>query len=192
MHRLTPTTANETEDIKYTYDANNERISTVETIGTVMTEYEFYSKGQVALVWNSSSFKERYLNGPGTDQPLAVETNGAVSWFLADNLGTIRDVVNSSGVKVDHLVADAFGNIVSQTNSTYQPRFVCTGQEYDTLTGLYRFPERYYDPHQGRFISQDPSGFAGGDTNLYRYVGNDVTNATDPTGLNIVTPEESA
>lgn len=35
----------------------------------------------------------------------------------------------------------------------------------------------------GRFISQDPIGFAGGDANLYRYVGNSSPNATDPSGL---------
>jgi hypothetical protein len=35
----------------------------------------------------------------------------------------------------------------------------------------------------GRFISQDPIGFAAGDANLYRYVGNKPSNATDPTGL---------
>ncbi|MCO8123236.1 hypothetical protein NHH03_15920 [Stieleria sp. TO1_6] len=32
-------------------------------------------------------------------------------------------------------------------------------------------------------ISQDPIGFAAGDANLYRYVGNGPTNATDPSGL---------
>lgn len=32
-------------------------------------------------------------------------------------------------------------------------------------------------------FSQDPIGFAGGDANLYRYVGNHPTMATDPTGL---------
>jgi hypothetical protein len=40
-----------------------------------------------------------------------------------------------------------------------------------------------YDPTVGRFITEDPIGFAGRDTNLYRYVGNSPTNATDPTGL---------
>jgi hypothetical protein len=34
-----------------------------------------------------------------------------------------------------------------------------------------------------KFVRQDPSGFAAGDTNLYRYVGNRPTNATDPSGL---------
>ena len=32
-------------------------------------------------------------------------------------------------------------------------------------------------------MSQDPSGFGGGDSNLYRYVGNSPTDATDPSGL---------
>lgn len=40
-----------------------------------------------------------------------------------------------------------------------------------------------YDPTIGRWISEDPIGFAGGDPNLYRYVGNSPTLATDPTGL---------
>jgi YwqJ-like deaminase len=35
----------------------------------------------------------------------------------------------------------------------------------------------------GRFISVDPMGFGAGDTNLYRYVGNNSTNATDPSGM---------
>jgi hypothetical protein len=37
--------------------------------------------------------------------------------------------------------------------------------------------------HRLGSISQDPIGFAAGDTNQYRYVGNGPTNATDPSGL---------
>jgi hypothetical protein len=41
-------------------------------------------------------------------------------------------------------------------------------------------------------ISQDPIGFAAGDANLYRYVGNQPTTKTDPSGLQPpnLTPEE--
>ena len=42
---------------------------------------------------------------------------------------------------------------------------------------------RVYDPASGRWLSQDPMGFDAGDSNLYRYVNNRPTNATDPSGL---------
>lgn len=35
----------------------------------------------------------------------------------------------------------------------------------------------------GRFLSEDPIGFRGGDSNLYRYVGNNPLYANDPYGL---------
>jgi RHS repeat-associated protein len=50
--------------------------------------------------------------------------------------------------------------------------------------GLYYMKARYYDPSVGRFISQDPLGFAGGDVNLYGYVRNDPVNLVDPNGKN--------
>jgi hypothetical protein len=40
-----------------------------------------------------------------------------------------------------------------------------------------------YDPTVGRWISQDPIAFDGGNPNLYRYVGNDPTDLVDPRGL---------
>ena len=40
-----------------------------------------------------------------------------------------------------------------------------------------------YDPTVGRFIEEDPTEFAGGDTNFYRYCDNSPTNGTDPSGL---------
>ena len=42
---------------------------------------------------------------------------------------------------------------------------------------------RWYDAGVGRWLSQDPIGFAAGDANLYRYVGNGATEFTDPSGL---------
>jgi RHS repeat-associated protein len=43
--------------------------------------------------------------------------------------------------------------------------------------------DRWYDPSVGRWLSEDPSGLAGGDDNLYRYCGNGPTDGTDPSGL---------
>lgn len=40
-----------------------------------------------------------------------------------------------------------------------------------------------YDPSIGKWLSEDPIGFAGGTTNLSEYVGNSPLNLVDPTGL---------
>ena len=55
--------------------------------------------------------------------------------------------------------------------------------EADAITGLYYDRARWYDPSGGKFVGQDPIGFYGGGENFYQYVGNQATDATDPTGL---------
>jgi hypothetical protein len=47
---------------------------------------------------------------------------------------------------------------------------------------LYYNRARYLDPTTGRWTTQDPLGFAAGDANLYRYVGNTPTLLVDPSG----------
>ncbi|HHI1959591.1 TPA: RHS repeat-associated core domain-containing protein, partial [Escherichia coli] len=55
------------------------------------------------------------------------------------------------------------------------------GQQYDEESGLYYNRHRYYDPLQGRYITQDPIGLKGG-WNFYQYPLNPVINV-DPQGL---------
>jgi hypothetical protein len=49
-----------------------------------------------------------------------------------------------------------------------------------------------YDPTIGRWIAEDPIVFEGGDTDLYRYMGNSPTNGTDPYGLTAFMPQKDA
>jgi len=56
-----------------------------------------------------------------------------------------------------------------------------TARENDG-TGLYYYRERYYDPNTSRFISEDPIGWASGQTNAYAYVNGNPVRFTDPTG----------
>ncbi len=91
---------------------------------------------------------------------------------------------------MNHIAYDAFGNVQSESNPVVDHVFGFTGRPWDENTGLYYNRARYYDPLIGRFISEDPSGFASGDTNLYRYAGNSPTNLTDPSGL--APPDEDA
>jgi RHS repeat-associated protein len=79
-------------------------------------------------------------------------------------------------------VYDAYGNLTSET-AAVDCLFGYTGQLYDNATGLQNNLNRWYDPSVGRWMSQDPIGFGGGDANLYRYVGNSPLGYRDPSGL---------
>lgn len=94
----------------------------------------------------------------------------------------MRDLINAAGAVIDHIDYDSFGQVLGETNPTQGDRFKFTGREYDAATALYYYRARFYDPATARFLSQDSDGFAAGDANLYRYVGNRVTTWIDPSG----------
>ncbi len=79
-----------------------------------------------------------------------------------------------------------YGKIITHTKSveTDNP-YAYTGRVFDTAE-LYYYRARYYDPTIERFISEDPIGFASGDFNWYRYVGNDPVDFLDPSGLDCI------
>jgi len=52
----------------------------------------------------------------------------------------------------------------------------------DAETGIMHYRARWYDPQQGRFISEDPIGLNGG-INPYAYAGDNPVWANDPLGL---------
>ncbi|GIW93059.1 MAG: hypothetical protein KatS3mg110_1100 [Pirellulaceae bacterium] len=135
-----------------------------------------------------ATLKYRYLHGPVVDQVFAREDveslwqPGEVLWALGDHLGTVRDLIDSSGNVVNHLRYEAFGRITSETNAAVDFLFAYTGRGRDEESGLFYYRARYYDPAVGRFISEDPLGFAAGDGNFYRMVKNSPCVTTDPTG----------
>ena len=97
-------------------------------------------------------------------------------------MGTVRDVLDASGAIANQLTYDTYGRILSQSNPAFGDRFAFTGREWDEAAQLYYYRARFYDPVNGRFLSQDPIRFAAGDTNLYRYVSNNPLDFTDPSG----------
>jgi RHS repeat-associated protein len=106
-----------------------------------------------------------------------------VHWLLTDHLNSVRLVLDESGALLDQIAYDAFGTIVAQLNPLLANPILFASREFDAETGLYYNRARYLDPSTGRWTTQDPLGFAAGDANLYRYVGNMATMATDPSGL---------
>jgi RHS repeat-associated protein len=102
--------------------------------------------------------------------------------FVKDQLGSIRLVVNvANGNVLQRLDYDEFGKVTQDTNPGFQP-FGFAGGLYDPDTKLVRFGARDYDADTGRWTAKDPILFAGGDSNLYVYAGNDPVNKIDPDG----------
>jgi RHS repeat-associated protein len=104
-------------------------------------------------------------------------------WYLTDKLGSVRENVDGSGNVLDSITYDTYGNILAETHPTSGDRFKYTSREWDSEIGQYFYRARYYSAGDGRFESEDPSAFSSGDTDLYRYVHNDPTILSDPTGL---------
>ena len=86
---------------------------------------------------------------------------------------------------MDHLVFDSSGQLTSQTNSAYQPRITYQGMWLDPASDLYYDKARWYNAVDSVFMSPDPLGFAGGQTNLNEFVRNSPTNNTDPSGMEV-------
>ena len=103
---------------------------------------------------------QRYLHGPMVDQVLVQEdSTGNILWLLTDHLGTTRDLVDNTGTVLNHITYDSYGNMLNQTNTAFDTRYLFTGREFDGETELYYYRARYYNSELGRFISQDPIGF---------------------------------
>jgi RHS repeat-associated protein len=177
-NRLVSVTS-DSHTIEYLYDAQDKRVS--KQLDGIVRERYIYDGEDIALVVNAQgTLVERYLYGDSTDSVLAVERDGTISWSLGDRQGSVVDLVDEDGTVLNHFVYDSFGNRTATTGVEF--RYGYTGRELDAETGLYYYRARYYDASVGRFISEDPMGFGAGDTNLYRYVFNNATNYTDPSG----------
>ncbi|SDJ47287.1 RHS repeat-associated core domain-containing protein, partial [Vreelandella titanicae] len=110
------------------------------------------------------------------------EQGQVLSAYITDALGTPMQLVTTSGQPRWLAEPDDWAAVKNQRavrNVTQPIRF--QGQWHDEESGLYYNRHRYYDPQQGRYISQDPIGLNGG-TNLYGYVTN-PTGMVDPLGL---------
>ncbi len=175
--------------VDYSYDAFNHLIGRkVTSGGTTDQRYFVYDGDQMVLVMDpNGAVQNRYLWGAAVDEILADEqVGGELLWTLTDNLGTVRELVNNTSTVRNHIVYDTYGNVLSETAGGARSAIKFTGRYLDTETGLQWNLNRWYDAKTGRWMSQDPIGFEGGDGNLYRYVGNDPGNGVDPSGLSQV------
>ena len=164
----------------YRYDGLGRRI---EKVANGQTKRYIYDGEDILLEYDGSNvLQARYTHGPGIGEPIAV-TKGADTFFYhQDGLGSVTDLTDSAGVTTKSYAYDSYGNVL-ESPGTPDQLYSYTGREFDTESGLYYLRARYYDPTTGRFLQEDPIGFAGGDINVYRYVYNNPSTYFDPNGL---------
>ncbi len=164
----------------YYYDSSGRRLEA--NRNGVTTRYIYDAAGNVIAEADSSNTITRYyIYGAGL---LAMVTpEGEVYSYHYNATGSTTAMTNQSKTIVNKYAYDAFGAVLNQVEAVLQP-FKYIGQ-FGVIAepnGFYYMRARYYDPNVGRFISEDPLGFGGGDVNLYAYVGNNPVNLIDPNG----------
>ena len=136
----------------------------------------------IAVLNETGDVLQRFVYGSQGHVPDYMTSPEGTFAFVTDHLGSVRQVINAAtGEEVQRLGYDAFGQVLEDTNPGLQP-FGFAGGLYDAETSLVRFGARDYDSEVGRWTAKDPIGFAGEDTNLYGYVGQDPVNLLDPSG----------
>ncbi|EFE7732542.1 RHS repeat protein, partial [Escherichia coli] len=102
--------------------------------------------------------------------------------YHCDHRGLPLALISTEGATAWCAEYDEWGNLLNEENPHQLQQLIrLPGQQYDEESGLYYNRHRYYDPLQGRYITQDPIGLKGG-WNFYQYPLNPVINV-DPQGL---------
>ncbi|MDM8005916.1 MAG: RHS repeat-associated core domain-containing protein, partial [Phycisphaerae bacterium] len=116
------------------------------------------------------------------------EAAGASRCFAADHLGSNREVTGPAGGLLARYAFDAWGRRTLVGGSDVSP-LGHTGHRAHGASGLALAQYRGYNPELARWLTEDPMGFAAGDSNYYRYVSNRPVDVADPLGLQGIVPD---
>ena len=143
------------------------------------TLYTYDARGNL-LDQSNTSYRVQYAYADGIDSAVLMRAGGNLYALVADHLGSIVAMFDHTGHVESSGDYAPFGNTgAPPVDST----LAFTGRE--SYFGLYYLRNRWYSPDLGRFLEPDPIGLAGGDVNIYRYVGNSPLNWVDPSGLGV-------
>ena len=177
-----PTTLN---GVGITYDALDRAVE--QDNGGTYKQILYSPTGKKLALMAKTIADNVFLPLPGGEQ--ANYTNSTIRYSHYDWLGSARAESGVTPPLVGDVAYAPFGETYSPETSIYVS---FTGQNQDTISGLYDFLYREYSPVQGRWISPDRAGLSAVDPsnpqswNRYAYVLNNPLSNTDPTGLECV------
>lgn len=182
--------------VSYSYDALGQRIT--ENTGTVRDLY-YSASWQVLEERVNGSAQIQYVWSPMYVDALVerdrdADGNGSLEerlYVLQDANWNVTAVVSTSGLVQERYLYDPYGKASvlapndwsARSSSFFAWNYLHQGGRYDATSRLYSFRNRDYSATLGRWVEQDPLGFAAGDSNLYEDVRNSPTNLRDLFGL---------
>jgi RHS repeat-associated protein len=168
----------------FSYDGKSRRTSIIEenSSGTVTSTKNYLWIGQEMA-------EERDAGNNVTKRffPQGEQQSGASYYYTRDHLGSVREMLNSSGITVARYAYDPYGkppagsttNLISGTNlATFQYARMMMHE----ASGLDLASYRVYKPNSGIWSCRDPIAESGG-INLYEYGGDNPVDLVDPAGL---------
>jgi RHS repeat-associated protein len=179
----------------YAYDGLGRRIQ--ETASGITTDLYYDQQGNVLEEDVGGVAKAQYVYSPADGSLIERDRDATGNGQLSERLyaqtdanGDVTALVNAAGQVVERYVYDPYGTVTvldanwnQRAGSQYAWRYLFQGGRYDSATGYYHFGARDYSPSLGSWLEQDPLGLGAGDPNVYRFVGGNPVNATDPSGL---------
>ena len=123
---------------------------------------------------------------------LSENRGGVKRDYLPDTQGNTIGLIDNTQAITDTFSYYPYGEVATRTGTNVTPfQFLGTlGYYRDSASRTY-VRARTLNTAQGRWMTQDPIWFEGGDYNLYRYVRNNVITLSDPTGLECPPPNTS-
>ncbi|PWK15998.1 RHS repeat-associated core domain-containing protein [Tumebacillus permanentifrigoris] len=195
-NRLTKVTTADNKVVTYKYDGDGLLYERTENGST--TRYYYNDQQQViaeAKVVNGSPvLLDRFIRGVNGQLVLREDATGSKSYYQHNGHGDVVGLVDANGAQLNTYSYDIWGNQLTATGQLNNP-FRYTGEFSDSTSGLIYLRARWYDPSQGRFITED--SFEGNleqllTLNLYAYASQNPQRNIDPSGHMTVREEPIA
>jgi RHS repeat-associated protein len=178
---LNPGPANPAKASWFTYDGFSRRVEILDKQGvqTVTDRHFIWNGAQIAQERDASGSVVKRFYAQGV-QVVSGSKVGSY-YYNRDHLGSIRQILDTSGVVVGSYDYALWGNRTTVTG-TFVADFGYAGYFEHMPSGLALTWFRGYSPLTGRWICRDPLGELGG-FNLYEYAKNNSIGYIDPSGL---------
>jgi len=168
----------------FTYDGDGNKVKQEYTNGSSSLTTYYYAGGayEVQTDGTSETVRQYYAIGGVS---VGMTTDGVMSYFLTDHLGSIVAVTDNAGTLISETRYMPFGEVRTDVGTISETNYGYTNQEVVSYIKLMFFKSRWYSPELGRFVSPDsivPDPTNSQSWNRYSYVNNRPMILTDPSG----------